>query len=315
MSEETMLPGILGQPTLLIEILGAFVVLHQAIVELFKLTGVKSRRYWEALAYIVYGPTLSQGGKKQARRLRSDVFSSQPSTIDPFFLGERADRTTRPYTSPQERLIQSFLLRGVGDSPVTDVSDADIRNVIQVVRLAELNQGDSGLAVTSELLDELLRTAPHDPAFIAQQFLHIKQEHPTSILISLLDKWISDLPSLLVQGNVKPATLAVWRAELNQQYFQAILRAERELPNALKAAEFQYVRHLGKFSLLTAGIGAISVTVLLAGLEADSKLKVSLDWYDYLIAFGLSAGVLATVPRGTKSLLDAVIGLGNRMKG
>jgi hypothetical protein len=33
-----MRPGILGQPTLLKEILRAFVVLHQAIVELFKLT-------------------------------------------------------------------------------------------------------------------------------------------------------------------------------------------------------------------------------------------------------------------------------------
>ncbi len=59
MSEETMLPGIPGQPKLQIEILGAFAVLHQAIVELFKLTGVKSRRYWEALAYIVSGPNLS----------------------------------------------------------------------------------------------------------------------------------------------------------------------------------------------------------------------------------------------------------------
>lgn len=308
------LPGILGQPEPLIEILGAFVVLHQAIVELFKLTGVKSRRYWEALAYIVYGPTLSQGGKKQARRIQSDVFSSRPSTVDPFFQGKGSGEK-EPCTNPQERLIQSFLLRGVGDSPVTDISDSDIRNVIQIVRFVEMNQGDRGLAVVSELLDELIRTAPHNSTFITQQLSHIKREHPGSVVKALLKKWLSDLPPSATPSDVKPATLAVWRSELNHQHFQAILRAERELPNALKAAEFQYVRHLAKFSLLAAGIGAVTVTALLVGLVADSKPKVSLVWYDYLIAFGLSAGVLATVPRGTKSLLDAVIGLGNRMKG
>ena len=308
------LPGILGQPEILIEILGAFVVLHQAIVELFKLTGVKSRRYWEALAYIVYGPTLSRKGTRQPKNWTNDIRSGRPSTVDPFFQGKGSGEN-QPYTNPQERLIQSFLLRGVGDSPVTDISDSDIRNVIQVVRFVEMNQGDRGLAVVSELLDEFIRTAPHNSTFITQQLSHIKREHPSSIVKALLKKWLSDLPPSSTPGDVKPATLAVWRSELNQQHFQAILRAERELPNALKAAEFQYVRHLGIFSLLAAVIGALLVTVLLAQLAADPKLAVSLHWYDYAIALGLSIGVLATVPRGTKSLLDAVIGLGNRMKG
>jgi hypothetical protein len=203
-------------------------------------------------------------------------------------------------------------LRGVGDSPVTDVSDADVRNVIQVARFAEMNQGDRGVAVTSELLDELLRTAPHNATFVVQQLLRITQEYPTSRVVALLNKWKSDLSTLPSPSDVKPATLTIWRTELNQQYFQAILRAERELPNALKAAEFQYVRHLAKFSSLAAAIEALFVTTILASLTSCS---IPLAWYDYVLALILSFRVLATVPRGTKSLLDAVIGLGKRMGG
>ena len=298
--------------------MGTFIVFHQTIVELFKLTGVKSRRYWEALAYIVYGPTLSKKGKKQKKYWWHDVASGSPSTIDPFFQGKGGDDKDRPYTTPQERLIQGFLLRGVGDSPVTDISDSDIRNVIQVIRFAELNQGDKGLARISELLDELIRTAPHSSTFLIQQVSHIKQEHPRSRVTELLDEWIATLSADASSDNVKPAALAIWRAELNQRYFQAILRAERELANALKSAEFQYVSHLSWFSSGTALIEALLVPVVLWSISNStnsSGYETSLKIHDYLIAFILSFGVLATAPRGTKSLLDAVIGLGNRMKG
>ena len=36
-------------------VLSLFTVVHQAVVELFKLTGVRARRYADALAFVIYG--------------------------------------------------------------------------------------------------------------------------------------------------------------------------------------------------------------------------------------------------------------------
>lgn len=299
------IPGILGQPQVLIGILTALVPFHQAIVEVFKLTGVQSRRYWEALAYIVYGPTLTSDKTRRKKKYR-DAVSSVPSTIDPLLINSKVQ------TTPQERLIESFLLRGVGDSPVTDISDSDIQNMIQVIRFAEMQQGDRGLAFASELLDELIRTVPHTSDFLIHRLTQLRRDNPHSRVGELIDKWVSELQTTAPGKSpkeVRPAVLFIWRNELNLAYFPAILRAERELPNALKAAEFQYVRHLSRFSSGVAGIEAMLAVMML------NKLQDTLKMLDLGIALVLCFGVLVSVPRGTKSLLDAVIGLGNRMKG
>ncbi|MEQ1794314.1 MAG: hypothetical protein ABL970_09010 [Nitrospira sp.] len=291
----------------LIGLLVVFVPFHQSVVEIFKLTGTKTRRYWEALAYIIYGPTLSSG-KPQNKSKYMPTISSFPATIDPLL------RDNDAHTTPQERLIQSFLLRGVGDSPVTDISDSDVKNVIQVIRFATMKK-DPGLSFASELIDELIRTAPHSPTFLTQRFSSLLKDYPDSQPVrTLTRKWIEEIDALRAtsaQLDIKPAILFMWRNELNLKFFPAILRAERELPNALKAAEFQYVSHLSRFSSSIAGAEALIISGLFTGLQKEA-CWLSLDT---IAVLALSFGALITAPRGTKSLLDAVIGLGNRMKG
>ncbi len=293
---------------ILIGLVVLFVPLHQSIVEIFKLTGAKPRRYWEALAYIVYGPTNARKQPWRTRYKRTLKYAASrfPFAAEPLLKGYEA------HTTPQERLIESFLLRGVGDSPITEVSDSDVKNVIQVIRFVTMEE-DPGLAFTSELIDELTRTTPHSPTFIIQRLSQILSDYPASEAVrTLASKWIEDINDLRAanaQSDIKPAILFMWRNELNLKYLPAILRAERELPNALKAAEFQYVRHLSWFSTVIAAIEAFIITGLFTSLQSDPS------WSDWIVALLLSFGVLITTPRGTKSLLDAIIGLGNRMKG
>lgn len=292
----------------LIGLVAMFVPVHQSIVEIFKLTGAKPRRYWEALAYIIYGPSDAKNEPWSTRYRRKFKYAASrfPFSAEPLLKGYEA------HTTPQERLIESFLLRGVGDSPITDISDSDVKNVIQVIRFAKMHD-DPGLAFISELVDELIRTAPHNPQFLNQRISRILSDYPKSEAVrTLTNKWIKDIKDLLAanaQSDIKPAILFMWRNELNLKYLPAILRAERELPNALKAAEFQYVRHLSLFSTVLAAIEAFIITGLFTSLQSHPS------WSDWIVVLLLSFGALITTPRGTKSLLDAVIGLGNRMKG
>lgn len=47
----------------------AFVPIHQAAIEIYKLFGPKARRYWEELTYIIYGEEMRPKAVETWRRL------------------------------------------------------------------------------------------------------------------------------------------------------------------------------------------------------------------------------------------------------
>ncbi len=288
---------------ILIRVVAVFVPLHQALIEVFKLTGAKTRRYWEALAYIVYGPTLTKSGEVRSRHNAKDMIARFPTTV------EEDLRSDKLPTTPQERLIQSFLLRGVGDSPVTDISDSDVKNVIQVIRFLDM-QDRPGIGFACELLDDLLRTIPHSGSFVDQRIQQLRAKFQDyQPVMELTQNWLDDLATQKNPAEVKPAVLVMWRNELNLRYSPAVLRAERELPNVLKAAEFQYVQQLS----IVSAILAFAETIVIA-LVYREMIGTEFRSLDLFVIVPLSFGALVTLPRGTKSIIDAIMGLGNRLR-
>jgi len=298
--------------TEVLTIAGAFIPIHQAIIEIYKLWGTKARRYWEALAYIVYGPELKPGDLQEWRRSWPDAvkgfFFSVPTTLHPRFRKEWGH-------GPQARLIQSFLIRAIGDSPVTEISDADVKNVAQIARMVRPKK----IRRVSELLDEMIRSVPTklDVAIAQLEALPKENEENEDItpkeneeVTALIGTWIKKLEDMKRQNiseTVVPGFFMIWRNQFVERFLPGIIRAEKELANAIKASEFRYHREL---AWVSAGFAALEAILISAFLVSPQP---RLSWFLTSIAF--AAGALILAPRGTKSLLDAVIGIGSRLKG
>ena len=271
---------------------GSFVVVHQALIELYKLVSrYKMRRYWEALAYVVYGPEMKPDEDREWRPARMDrvrgAFARLPSTLSPKVRSRWSEGS-------EDRLIQSFLLRAVGDNPVTDISDSDIKNVIEIARQAA--EGEAG--EVSRLLEDLVRSGTRSGTEIIATFERLHLTDPR------VSEWVTQwIRGLADAQDISAALLVALQNQFDTTFVPGILRAKRELANALKAAEFQYHRNLH---------GASTVLAAVEGLVISCVLK--LGGIDFLISAVVAFGLLLVLPRGSKSLTDAVIAIGSRMK-
>lgn len=270
-----------------LEFVGSFTLVHQALIDLFKLTGIRARRYAEALAYIVFGRTTPPPGAV-ARRRSFVMWGALPANWPAAVFGSWQE-------GPEATLIQSFLLRTVGDSPVADVSDSDIENAVRIARRV----AGPELERASLLLDELVRRGVTKADDIAMALGSLS---PTSApLVALVQRWLGEIAG---QPVISVALLADWRRELNQRLIPGVERAQAELANALKAAEYRYHGELHLCSLALAIIEGAAIGCLSA---SDSS--------EMLLNGIVAAGLLLVLPRGTKSLTDALLGIGARLRG
>jgi hypothetical protein len=198
----------------------------------------------------------------------------------------------------EHRLIQSFLLRAVGDNPVTEISEADVRNVAEVVREA----ADPAARAVSRALEDLVRRGERSTAEVKEALQHAApQEGPVR-------EWVDRMLRTLSGSDVTVARLVGEQTSFDERFIEGIGRARRELPNALKAAEFDAHRNLHYASMWLAV--AEAVIIGFAGGAVAKPTPKAFDPLSAMVGFGL----LMVLPRGTKSLTDAIVGLGARLK-
>jgi hypothetical protein len=106
------------------------------------------------------------------------------------------------------------------------------------------------------------------------------------------------------------ALLEVWRREFIEKHLAGEVRARTELSNALRAAELRYHRTLSRFSQTLAAAEAVGVALLVGQVN----IVTSPTPLQGVVVGAVTFGALIVTPQGTKSLLDAVIGLGARLK-
>jgi hypothetical protein len=302
--------GIIGLVTV-------FIPVHQAILEVYKLTGAKQRRYWEALVYIVYGP--------RGRPTWADTVRIVPVSLDALAQGSR----TKWMKGPQVDLIQSFLLRAVGDSPVPDVSDADIRNVIEVARLS----APWPIQQLSRMLEQMTRaqmSADTAEALIDSVVIDNAENQPlegfeshaewTARVREMIERWrdaLNDVRERAAETGDPPivnaAMMMLWEEAFNERFLKGAVRARRELANALKAAEFRYHEVLFRWSTVLAVAEAVVLAWMTQALFGTTTTPFK-PWHLWAVgAMAFAATILGS--RGSKSLLDAIIGIGSRLKG
>jgi hypothetical protein len=275
------------------EVILAVSVLHQGLVELYKLVvSYKVRQYWQALAYVVYGPGLHPASVmpqplSPLDRLANTV-AREPRTL--------ASKVRKEWSGgAQDRLIQSFLLRAVGDNPVTEVSDADVRNVVEIVRDAA-DRERPGVGRMSRAFEDVLRLGERKGEKIVAALGRIEiQDHDAR-------RWLEERVGPLT-GEVSAAELTAQQQEFDRAFVPGVARARREMANALKAAEFKYHRNLHAAS-----------AVLAAAEAALVAWAMNIKGWDGVMATVVGFGLLLVVPRGTKSLTDALIAIGGRLK-
>ncbi|MCW5893082.1 MAG: hypothetical protein KIT14_21415 [bacterium] len=283
-------------------LIGLFAPVHQALVELFKLTGVKVRRYWEALLYIVYGSVYGAGEGPRWALLANKPIGTIPAGLSPELRRDWWD-------GPQRRLIESFVLRAVGDDPVSDVSDADVQNV---TRIALMAAGPDCREVV-EGLDQLIRSGARERGEIS---IGLEAFTPEDARIrETVARWLEMLGQV---ERVNPGLLQTWRDAFVEAFVPGVMRAERELANAIKAAEYRYHRQLHWASIAFAAVEAGLVTAMLRNAPLDGPPAAMPDTWSvsampvvFLAAFGL----LLVAPRVSKSLTDSLVGLGARLRG
>ncbi|MGH7304911.1 MAG: hypothetical protein ACRELZ_16635 [Candidatus Rokuibacteriota bacterium] len=294
-----------------------FIPVHQALLEVYKLTGAKQRRYWEALVYIVYGP--------KGRPTWADTVRIVPVSLDTLDQGSR----NKWMNGPQVDLIQSFLLRAVGDSPVPDVSDADIRNVTEVARMS----APRPIQQLSRMLEQMTRaqlSVDTADALIASVPIEDGQTQPVegferpadwvALLREVVQRWRDALKAAREQAVkagspaiVNPAMVILWEEAFNERFLKGAVRARRELANALKSAEFRYHEVLFRWSTVLAVVEGVVIAWMTQQLFG--KATAPFEWWHLWAVGGLAFAAMILGSRGSKSLLDAVIGIGTRLKG
>jgi hypothetical protein len=277
-------------------VVGMLVPFHQAAIELWKLLGKKLARYYEALVYIIHGWVPLPGRRPRMGHLGplENLFSG--ARLVPPALGP--DQRRDWASGSEGRLMESFFLRGVGDSPETEISGTDIDNVVAIVR------ANSPLSVRHVLtvLDELLASGATDPVIAAVALDNVE---PRDGVDPMLRAWSRVLRS--DAGGARPVgvLLHLWRQQFLEEHLPGELRARTELGNAFKAAEYRYHNDLTRASLYLAVLEAAAVAWLVHGNQAWITAG----------AFVVALGGLLVLPRGTKGILDAITGIGSRLAG
>ncbi len=282
-------------------LIAVFAPVHQGLIELFKLTGVKVRRYWEALLYVVYGNVY---GPRETPP--SPLLLNKPMGTIPAGLTEETRRSW--WDGPQRRLIESFVLRAVGDDPVTDISDADIRNVIRIALMAA---GPDCRQIV-EGLDDMIRSGVRERADIEAGLAAFTPRD--AAVLATVEDWKKTVEKATA---VSPALLVAWREAFVEGFVPGVVRAERELGNAIKAAEYRYHRQLHWATV----VFALAEAGMIAGLlrnGALGKLEGAAEAWSVTalpVVFFAAFGLLLVTPSISKSLTDALVGLGDRLRG
>lgn len=274
-----------------------FIPVHQGLIELYKLLGAKVRRYYEALAWIVYGHDTPSSDPEVKPVGLMEGFRTGARLV-PEELGPACRRDW--VRGVQRRLIESFVLRAVGDSPVAEVSDADIENVVAVVRAAAPPE----VRRTVEVLEGLLESGISDPEAAARALGGIE---PKGRVEDEVRGWIAELTDAATSGRSIGPLLAAWRRSFLERHLPGELRARTGLASALKSAELRYHRDLARVSGALAAVEAIAVCLFVGVFEGGIAV--------FLVTALVPFGVLLLAPRVTKALLDAVIGVGTRLRG
>jgi hypothetical protein len=130
--------------------------------------------------------------------------------------------------------------------------------------------------------------------------------YPDPAVEQRIDTWLSSVPP---GAEFSPGELFIWRSQFNREFLQGVVRAENELGNALKSAEYRYTWYMRVASAVLASLEGM---VLASNFQPSSLLQNPL-------AFGVlwvtATGVLLVLPRGTNSLTEALIGLARRVRG
>lgn len=274
-----------------------FIPVHWGVIELYKLWGAKVRRYYEALAWIVYGEETPQEDP-EARPVGWVEGFRTGARLVPEELGPVCRRDW--VAGAQRRLIESFVLRALGDSPVAEVSDADIENVVEIVRAAAPPEVRRAV----EVLDGLLEAGVAEPEAAARALREIE---PPGRLRERIEGWAEALEEASAKDRSVGASLDAWRRWTLEWHLPGELRARTGLANALKSAELRYHRDVARASGILVGIEAVALTWFVGALEGGVPI--------FLVAAFVPFGVLLLAPKVVKSLVDAVAGVGARLRG
>lgn len=280
-----------GQLAALLALVSAF---HQTLVELYKFFArPKEKRYFQGLCYIVFGdeppPRPGAAAGPAARDSRYAEWRDETRLV-PVELG--LERRRRWIAGPQLRFVESLILRGVGDAPSSDISDADVENA---VRLARAEAPDA-----ARLLDQLtglLNARVEDPDVVIRTLEKDQWGPAAGEATRLLDRLeeVSDPKELQV-------LLEDARRRVVQAHVPGEIRARLSLANVIKSAELRYHYDLRQASIILAAVQAGVIT----WLWGASPFR----WLVPIVVF--ATAVLGS--QAGKSLLDLVIGLGKRIR-
>jgi hypothetical protein len=274
----------------------AFIPVHQGAVEAIKsLTRIKLRRYFEAIAGVVYGRDFERvPGADRATRLGRLEWLVDDARIVPAKLG--AERRRAWVRGAERQLVEAFMIRGVGDSPNPEISDADVENVARIIR----EEAAPALREAARRLRLLVAQGVADGRDAAAIAREIPAEGE---LRAELDAFAARVGGLATPTAVNVEVNAFAQAFV-ERFMQREYVARIELPNALKSAELRYHMDLLRISTLVALLEAIAIVQLIPGTTAERLFG------------GIAAAALLFVgSQGSKGLLDALIGLGGRLRG
>lgn len=249
--------------------------------------------------------------KRQGTSLGLRAGLASPASRVPKELG--VDLRKRWAAGSERQLIESFTLRAVGDEPATEISEADIENVVRIARLAAPVE----VRRTVETLNSLTEGGVSDPDQAARALELIE---PKGALTETIDGWITALTAQPPKSQPVAQMLAGWRRALIEENLPAELRVRVDLGNALKAAEFRYHSDINRWSTLLAVlegalIGTLSLgMVIAADPEAGIPRALTVQGGHAFLIGLISFGFLLVLPRATKSLTDMILGLGERLK-
>lgn len=224
-----------------------------------------------------------------------------PERLVPATLGAGIQREW--VSGAQRNIVEAFALRALGDSPVAEISDADIQNVIQVVRQA------APIAVrrTIETLNMLLEGTEKSREAVVSVLERIS---PQGELKDTIAAWIRDLNG----SDALPVNVVVagWRRDLIETHLIGEIRARVDLANSLKSAEYRYHGDIRRASAVLAAVESVLLMLMLSG---GNLLDVTKPTGVNLMLVGLMCfGFLVVLSQASKSVLDIIVGFAGRIK-
>jgi hypothetical protein len=317
--------------------------IHVGLVEAIKLTGVRVRRYYEALASIVYARVPEDSTADATSGAKPAVQGEDPSTAklapaaqeavadsrrDPplAFLEEwfRHTRLTPEWIGPgarrewaqgaQRNVVEAFALRALGDSPTAEISDQDVRNVIRVVRAA----APASVRLVVETFDALIQSGVNDPATVVAALRNAHREiaaaSPTDHRVrARLESLLSVLGDPSTAGSVAPLLAQWWRKFIEDELPGEML-ARVDLMNCLRAAEYRYHQDVRVWSAWIALAEALAVGIAVRKGILALQVAEPAAYLTALFAGVVTVGLLLVLPQTSKSLLDMIKGLGDRLR-